>query len=103
MLLVYIREAHASDEWPMQWQVEFPQPKSLEDRTQRAMACNEALGLADAGVEVVVDGLDDEFARRFAAWPAACYVVEHGALVFVGQPRDDEVLFDVGLLGAFLA
>lgn len=93
MLLVYIAEAHAADQWPINsmaysgpgntvWQ-----PASLKDRCDivrrmlHAMPC-----IRD--VPVLVDGIDDAFLSAFAAWPLRIWGVHQAVVEVVGQPQD---------------
>mmetsp|Transcript_2951 Transcript_2951/g.4844 ORF Transcript_2951/g.4844 Transcript_2951/m.4844 type:complete len:113 (-) Transcript_2951:254-592(-) len=101
--LAYIREAHASDMWPMKWAVEWPSPQSLDERLMYAKKCDEELGWSPV-VEVLVDGMDDAFCHAFAAWPASGYVLgPSGRLLYVLAPENDEVFFRTDALIDFLS
>merc|ERR1712037_265609 len=73
---VYIREAHANDEWPNPSSrdqpegkvIDIPSHSSLEERIEVARRMKEEMGI-DSNVEVLVDGMDDAFNKEFAAWP----------------------------------
>lgn len=39
MVLAYTLEAHASDTWPMKFEVEWRSPRTLQERAQHAIAC----------------------------------------------------------------
>jgi hypothetical protein len=83
---VYIREAHAEDEWPIGSSVVVPQqPRSLDERAGVARRCVAALGLED--VTVLVDHVDDAYERTFHAWPVRFHVVDaDGRVRMVGEP-----------------
>ena len=75
-LLVYVREAHAADEWVMPDNKEsglhFAQPTSHSARIDAAECCVEDLSL---DMPTVVDGLDDAVSRAYGAWPDRLYVI----------------------------
>lgn len=83
-VVVYITEAHAADEWPVGKTVSFTnQPKTVEERMVLAEKYTEKL---NSQIPVVVDTMENEFERRFAAWPMRWYIVQGGRLVFKPQP-----------------
>jgi len=73
---VYVREAHAEDEWSMdanrQDGVVVFQPRTAEQRTDAACACVARL---DIDVPTLVDDMDDTVCRAYGAWPERLYVV----------------------------
>ncbi len=75
-LLVYIREAHATDEWVMPDNVDdginIPQPLTHEERVQAALAMRSAMGIE---FPIAIDGLDDTVMNAYGAWPERLYVV----------------------------
>lgn len=86
----------------MKWDVEWPEPKTLEERIACARTCDKDLGWSPA-VEVLVDGMQDTFCEAFKAWPAGGYVLGGGGeLLFTCAPPRNDVLFDVEELFAFL-
>merc|ERR1712048_1515352 len=92
-IFVYIREAHASDRWPMKWAIEWPEPESLDARIACAQTCDTDLGWSPQ-VQVFVDGMEDSFCHSFGAWPAGGYVVDAaGELLFVCSPLQEDVFF----------
>lgn len=85
-LLVYIREAHASDEWVMPDNemagISFPQPTTLEGRMEAARACVVDFELA---LPTVVDRMDDPIANHWGAWPDRMYVIDSdGRIAYQG-------------------
>lgn len=103
---MYITEAHASDTWPMKWSVEWPRPKTLEERISYAKTCARELKMLPA-FTVAVDGMDNDFNTAFRSWPTCYYVVAPGTkrLLYIGDARDDDVdyaSYDVRTLFAFL-
>jgi len=83
-LAVYITEAHARDEWPVGQNVSFcNQPKTLD---QRLSLANRLTTELDCPAHVVVDKMDDEFMKTFAAWPFRYYIVHKGKIALKAQP-----------------
>lgn len=85
-LMVYIREAHASDEWQTPDNtaagISIAQPTSLLDRHAVASSCGDAL---DLEIPMVVDDVDDSVATAYGAWPDRLYVVgADGTIAFQG-------------------
>ena len=89
-VMVYIREAHASDEWPLGTVCSRPQHKAIEDRlaAAREFATNYAFDTL-----MVVDSISNEFNNVFAAWPERYFCVHNGKLVYIAAP-DGELGFD---------
>lgn len=101
-VFVYIREAHASDKWPMKWAVEWPEPQSLEARIACAQKCDQDLGWSPT-VEVMVDGMGDDFCHGLGAWPAGGYVIgPDRRLLYVCAPSQSDVFFEEEQLFGYL-
>jgi type I thyroxine 5'-deiodinase len=88
LVFVYIAEAHATDGWQMQSNVDedvlVANHVTVEDRFAAARAGVERLGLT---MPVLVDGMDDGVGNAFAAWPERLYVVDaHGHIAYTGGP-----------------
>lgn len=75
-LLVYVREAHAADEWVMpdneQRGLRVPQPTSHAARFRAAQEC---VADFDVPMPTVVDHLDDRVMTTYGAWPDRFYVI----------------------------
>lgn len=75
-LMVYIREAHANDEWVMKGNTEkgidFAQPTTFAERQEVAGQCTGAL---DITIPMVVDDLVDTVGKAYGAWPDRLYVI----------------------------
>ena len=87
-LLVYVREAHACDEWEtkdnLKEGIRILQPAA--DDARRAAA---ARFVAETGltVPVVVDGVDDAVGVPWGAWPERLYVLDGaGRVLYRGGP-----------------
>ena len=87
-MFVYIAEAHATDGWQMQSNVDegvlVANHVTIEDRFAAARAGVERLGLT---MPVLVDRMDDAAGNAFAAWPERIYVVDSaGRIAYAGGP-----------------
>ena len=87
-LLVYVREAHACDEWEMEDNtkagVRVVQPASDADR--RAAAAAFAAHVRTT-MPVVVDRVDDAVGVPWGAWPERLYVLDAaGRVIYRGGP-----------------
>jgi len=86
-LMVYIREAHASDEWVTpdnRWlaDISIEQPKTFEERKKVAALCNETF---DISFSVVVDDIGDTTNKLYGAWPERLYIIgADGKVVYQG-------------------
>jgi len=87
-LLVYVREAHACDEWEMEDNVKagvsLAQPRSDGDRRSAA-----ARFVSDSrlSIPVVVDAVDDAASAPYGAWPERLYVLDaSGRVIYRGGP-----------------
>ena len=82
-LVVYIQEAHASDEWPVGDLTSVTtQPKSLSHRRELARTAHE--DLLGGSVEVLVDDMDNSFQVITSADRRP-----HLLLCFLGRPLAD--------------
>jgi len=81
---VYISEAHASDEWPVGPSISFcRQPQSIEER------CNLAQNFVNTRlyrVPMLVDTIENDFQRAFAAWPFRYFVVKENRIAYKAEP-----------------
>ena len=81
-LVVYIREAHATDEWVSESNVEagigVAQPTTVADRCDVARTMCDRL---DVSMPVVTDSLDDRVATLYGAWPDRVYVIDESGVV----------------------
>jgi len=99
--LVYIREAHANDEWPSPSSRDQPQGKVIDVPSHNTIS--ERIGLAkmmkeemeiDSKVEVLVDNMEDEFNKEFAAWPIRYFIAKDGRLLHKSDNSIENDLFD---------
>lgn len=99
-IFVYIAEAHACDEWPInQLDEEIPRHRSLDDRLAAAASLLRAFSFHPA-ITIVLDTMDDSFDRAFASWPFRFWVVQEGKIALKPQPQDAK--YDIGELVRWL-
>ena len=74
--IVYLAEAHASDEWPLGRHVQISQHRSLQDRAAAATAFASVAQLkATLPVPMLLlDGVEDKFTSAYAAHPFRWFV-----------------------------
>uniref|UniRef100_A0AAY4BDJ7 Iodothyronine deiodinase n=1 Tax=Denticeps clupeoides TaxID=299321 RepID=A0AAY4BDJ7_9TELE len=80
-LVVYIAEAHATDEWAFGNNVDIKQHKTLEERLRAA----QMLVREDPRCPVVVDDMSDVTAIKYAALPERLYVLQGGTVIYKGD------------------
>ena len=84
---VYIREAHASDEWQMDDNVKedvvISQPKDDVERNAAATTCSARLNLT---MPVLVDQIDNLVDGLYAGWPERMFVIgRDGKIAYAGK------------------
>lgn len=85
-LVVYIREAHATDsEWPMT-DPDSPfveEPRDEAERLAVARRCMATLALRP--IPAVIDGIDNAVDEAYEAWPDRLYLIDRdGRIAFRG-------------------
>eukprot|EP00438_Fugacium_kawagutii_P010133 Skav212090 [mRNA] locus=scaffold4509:37891:38649:+ [translate_table: standard] len=83
-LCVYIREAHATDVWPIDGPKVW-EPQSTSQRVQTARQFQRSCHLS---WPMAVDGIEDAFLHHFAPWPFRFYVFRGNLLEFKSAPVD---------------
>jgi hypothetical protein len=86
MFAVYIREAHPTDGWKMEFNdqvgVTIEQPKTQEARNLVASRCCQALNLS---MPLVVDTITDQVNRAYSGFPDRLYLIDRdGKVVYKG-------------------
>ena len=80
--LVYIREAHPTDGWRIQGNVEVADPDTQKERQDVAQVCSLKL---DLSMPVLVDDTADSVNLAYAAWPERLYVIgKDGTIAYAG-------------------
>lgn len=100
---IYITEAHASNEWPINsTRYNGPgntvaQPTSQEERRSVAELFVKNFGWR---IPLVCDDIQNFFEAQFSPWPLRFYVVEDGKITYIAQPKNCE--YDIFDLFSFL-
>jgi len=77
-MMVYLEEAHASDEWPIyQLEEDIPQHRTLDARLAVAERFRDDFDVAPE-LTLYVDSIENEFNCAFASWPFRFWVIELG-------------------------
>jgi thiol-disulfide isomerase/thioredoxin len=84
---VYIQEAHATDGWPDDANVEqkivYAAARTPEERAEVASVCVAKLKIP---FPMLVDGMDDATDRAYSAWPIRLYIVDpQGHIAFKSE------------------
>jgi hypothetical protein len=95
-LNIYIREAHPKDGWWLglrltkkpvlkyapKVSMDYYDPKDISERRSVAADCTSSL---DYTIPTLVDGMDDQVNKAYAAWPTRLYLVGlDGRVVYAG-------------------
>ena len=83
-LVIYIREAHATDGWDIGSENRFADPTTLDDRRKVAALCEVAM---QYGIRTYVDEMDDAVMTAYAAWPERLYLIGAGGRVVYAGGR----------------
>jgi hypothetical protein len=86
--VVYIREAHPTDEWQVEPNenegILFEQPKTLSERTEVAAVCSLKLELS---IPTLIDDMENSTDRKYYALPDRLYLVARdGMVAYRGAP-----------------
>ncbi|RGB27857.1 iodothyronine deiodinase-domain-containing protein [Rhizophagus diaphanus] len=83
--MIQIREAHASDVWPIGNIVEVREHRTLEERL---IVHVQWLKLTQLEVPVLADTMDNTFLKLYSPWPFRFFVIKDGILKLVGMPKE---------------
>ncbi|CAG8445901.1 11820_t:CDS:2 [Acaulospora morrowiae] len=83
--MIQIREAHASDVWPIGNIVDVKEHRTLSDRLA---AAREMVEKTQLKIPVLADTMDDGFLKLYSPWPFRFFVVVDGILKLVGMPKE---------------
>jgi len=84
--MVYIREAHAVDEWPLGNLVTIKQHQTLEERIDAAKTLNSELNF---NIPTVVDSMDNIFNKTFQSWPERYYILQGNSILKIAEPANE--------------
>ena len=101
LLVIYIAEAHARDQWPVGKTIScVDQPTTLEQRLENARQCKATFNFE---MPMLVDTMDDTFHCTYGAWPFRFYVVFQGKLIFKAEPNEQNFCYDLQELDAWVS
>ena len=83
--MIQIREAHASDVWPIGNIVSVKEHRTLEERLE---AANKMIQGTDLKIPVLADTMDNNFLKLYSPWPFRFFVIVDGILKLVGMPKE---------------
>lgn len=85
--IVYIKEAHPSDDWAMRVN---PKVKYIKDPTnlfERFQVANTCVADLKISIPCLVDDMENSVARAYKGWPDRLYLVgKDGKIAFQGGP-----------------
>jgi hypothetical protein len=83
--IIYIEEAHAIDEWPIGERIPVKQHQNISQRREIAqkMVSDKMIQLP-----VLLDSMNQDFEREFAAWPARYFVIYQGRVELIAVPKN---------------
>lgn len=80
-VLVYIAEAHPTDGWAIDGNVDVNIHKCMEERVT---AAQKMLSMEPQHCPVLVDLMEDKCQKAFGAMPERLYIVQDGVIVYQG-------------------
>ncbi|KAF0548935.1 ubiquitin-domain-containing protein [Gigaspora margarita] len=83
--MIQIREAHASDVWPIGNVVDVKEHRTLTDRLS---AAREMIKATKLEIPVLADTMDNTFLKLYSPWPFRFFVIVDGILKLVGMPKE---------------
>ena len=104
-LAVYIREAHAVDEWPISSSrfahdgnaVAVQAHKTLADRAEAARSFKDAFKFR---MPLLLDGIENGFEAAYAPWPIRFFIIQDGEVLLVSEPKSAEI--DIAPVAEFI-
>jgi len=97
--VVYLAEAHGSDEWPVGPSVScVEQSTCIEDRITRAALMKATHGWR---FPVLVDSMQNEFHEAWGAWPMRYFGLSGGRVVMRAEPCPKTHYLDMAPLRAW--
>jgi len=95
VVVVYIAEAHAEDEWPIGSKYNglpsHNQPKTTEERIAIAKGLRSGVKACEPfsdDVQIVVDTQNNDFDLIYAAWPVRFFIIQNKRLQLKTYPKN---------------
>ncbi|XP_068246650.1 type I iodothyronine deiodinase-like [Palaemon carinicauda] len=82
-VMIYIAEAHPTDGWAIDGNIEVANHRNLEERFA---AAQRMLELEHQSCPVLVDPLTDETSKAYGGMPERLYIILDGVIVYKGGP-----------------
>lgn len=80
-LTVYISEAHPTDDWRFNNNVEIQQHTNLKERCEAARMLEES---CPCPAPIVADSMKNEANDAYGAWPERLFIIQQGKIVYEG-------------------
>jgi hypothetical protein len=82
IIMVYISEAHATDEWPLSKKITIKQHQTIEERITAVKLMKEKF---NCEFDIYTDSLEEDksFEKVYSGWPERGYIVYKGKLEYV--------------------
>jgi len=94
-LTVYIKEAHAVDQWPLGKDVVISQHQTEEDRINAAKLFQQNTNYKPP---LVVDTMENNVNDTYAMWPEKAFIFYKGRITYYTPPKiDDAMEWETGL------
>jgi hypothetical protein len=84
IIVIYISEAHAKDEWPISFTNRTNQHKNIEERIKAAKEVD------NLNLPLYCDSFDQSsFENVFSAWPERAFIVENNIIKYISYHTVD--------------
>jgi len=95
-LIIYIKEAHASDQWPLGTTFNVPQHKTIDQRIDAANSWKNILIENQLknfnNVIILVDDIDNSFTNTYSAWPERGMIVMNNVIEYYSSSGLDAIV-----------
>ena len=85
--VIYIKEAHPSDDWASQVNPRLTYIKDPESFYERSQVANTCMSDLDIDIPCLVDDMKNTTAKAYKGWPDRLFVIAlDGTVAYVGKP-----------------
>ncbi|CAF0843416.1 unnamed protein product [Didymodactylos carnosus] len=100
LLVIYIAEAHARDQWPVGKTIScVDQPTTIDQRLKNASQFRKNFNFE---MPMLVDNMDNTFHTIYGSWPFRFYVIHDGKLALKAEPGEQSLAYDMDELDAWI-
>jgi len=93
LLVIYIAEAHARDEWPVGKTIScVDQPTTLTQRLDNAKQFTKSFNFQ---MPMLVDNMDNTFHATYGSWPFRFYIIHDGKVVLKAEPSQTNFAYNI--------